>query len=213
MKNKKPSYKTLDELLVRMERLFLSVVIGLVLPIALGLAGWWGSIPFVPENLILYFALGGVLVGILLDLIFLRRWTSSALSVSMGWPVAVFLFYSVCVFGFFMGVPILNFALGAIWGYYIGMRLRAGKLGKPAIQERARKSGVFASIVMAVACAAAMTIAFLDPYLEANIQGMFNLAQPIGRPLILALSAFGGVILVVLEYVITRKVVKFASFV
>ena len=119
-KNNQSPQSTLDALLASIERLFLSVVIGLVAPLLLGLAGWWGSIPFVPEGQILYFALGGVLAGVMLDIIFLRRWTRSAMSASIIWPVAVFLFYAICVFGFFMAVPVFQFSARASLGILHG---------------------------------------------------------------------------------------------
>jgi hypothetical protein len=211
-KKYKSGYTTLNDLLARIERLFLSVIIGLILPVLLGLAGWWGSIPFVNEDRILFYAMGGFLAGVTLDLVFLSRWTRKAYNASILWPGAVYLFYSVGVFGFFMGVPVFNLLLGPIWGYYMGMRLRAANAEKPAVAKAAHRSALFTSGVFALACIAAFVIAFLDPSLVANIQGMFGLAEPLDRSLILSLSVVGGAVLVLVEYLLTRAAVKFASF-
>lgn len=214
MKNtkRKSGYTTLNDLLARIERLFLSVIIGFIFPILIGLIGWWGSIPFVSEDRILVYAMLGVLTGVLLDLLFLRRLTAKALTASILWPVAAYLFYSVVVFGFFMGVPVFNLLLGPVWGYFMGMRLRAERADKPAVAKAARQSAIFTSAVLAFAFLAALVIAYLDPSLEANIQGMFSLVEPIGKPTIFGLSAVGVLVLVLVEFLLTRAAVKFASF-
>jgi hypothetical protein len=208
--NKK--YSTLNSMLAGIERLFLSVIIGFIFPILLGLAGWWGSIPFVPEKSILYFALGGFLLGVLVDMVFLRRWTRNALRAPLLWPILVYLFYSAGMFGFFMGVPALNVVMGPLGGYYMGMHLRAKNAQKDDVERKAKQTSFFAALVLAVACAAALVIASLDPSLAANISGMFALTEPINKTTILTLSTAAGAGLVVLEYAITRASVKFARF-
>ena len=212
MPGKTKKYSTLNSMLAGMERLFLMIMIGLVFPILLGLAGWWGSLPFVPESSIIYFALGGFMLGVLVDMVFLRFWTRNALRLPLIWPMLVYLFYSVGMFGFFMGVPAFNVIMGPVGGYYMGMRLRAKNSDKDEVEKTARQTGLFAALILAVACAASLVIAWLDPSLEANISGMFALAQPISKATILALSGAAGVGLVVLEYAITRAAVKFARF-
>lgn len=212
MKSTKPGFSTLNDLLGRIERLFLSIIIGLLPSLALALAGWWISIPFVKEDQIVYYALGGLLAGVMVDLLFLRPWTRKALIASIIWPAAVYLLYSLGVFGFFMGVPAFNLLLGLVWGYYVGMRLRSRHAEKPEIERAARQSGLFTAAVLALACLAALLIAGLDPWLEANIQGMFGLAKPLGRSMILGLSAVAGLALVALEYLLTRVAVKFSAF-
>ncbi len=210
MSGKTKKYSTLNSMLAGIERLFLSVVIGFVFPILLGLAGWWGSIPFVPEKSILYFALGGFMLGVLVDMVFLRFWTRNALRLPLVWPALVYMFYSVGMLGFFMGVPVFNVIMGPVGGYYLGMRLRTNNAQKDEVERTAKQTGLFTAFMLAGACAAAMVIASLDSSLEANISGMFTLVKPISRSTILALSATVGIGMVVLEYVITRAAVKFA---
>ncbi len=203
-------YRTLGGMLAGAEALFLATVIGLVPPIVGLLAGWWGSLPFVHEASIKYFALGGLLLGLLVDLLVLRRWVRRALDCSPIWPALLYLFYSVGMFGFFMGVPAFNLLLGLPGGYYAGMRLRHHGAGRAAAQHGARLAGWAAAGVLAVACLASWLLAYLDASLAANIQGMFGLGTAISRESILAASALGGIALVVLEYLLTRAVALFA---
>jgi hypothetical protein len=212
MPGKTKKYSTLNSMLAGMERLFLMIMIGLVFPILLGLAGWWGSLPFAPENAIIYFALGGFMLGALVDMVYLRFWTRNALRMPLIWPMLIYLFYSVGMFGFFMGVPAFNVIMGPVGGYYMGMRLRAKNSAKAEVEKTASQSGLFAALVLAIACTAALVIAWLDPSLEANISGMFALAKPLSKATILVFSGAAGAGLVILEYAITRAAVKFARF-
>ncbi len=212
MPGKTRKYTTLNAMLAGMERLYLMIMVGLVFPILLGLAGWWGSLPFVPEDTIQYFALGGFMLGVLADILLLRSWVHNALRVPLIWPVLVYLFYSVGMFGFFMGVPAFNVIMGPLGGYYMGMRLRAKNSDQLEVEKTARQSGLFTALILAIACTASLVIAWQDPSLEANISGMFALAQPLSKTTILALSGAAGLGLVMLEYTITRAAVKFARF-
>jgi hypothetical protein len=102
--------------------------------------------------------------------------------------------------------------MGPVGGYYMGMRLRVNSAQKDVSERTAKRTGLFTAFVLAVACAAALVIASLDSSLEANISGMFALAKPISKTILLTLSAVAGIGLVVLEYAITRAAVKFARF-
>ena len=212
MPGKTKKYSTLNSMLAGMERLFLMIMIGLVFPILLGLVGWWGSLPFVSESAILYFAMGGFMLGALVDMVFLRFWTRNALHMPLIWPALIYLFYSVGMFGFFMGVPAFNVIMGPVGGYYMGMRMRAKNSAGDEVEKIASQTGLSAALILALACAAALVIAWLDPSLEANISGMFALNQPLSKTTILALSGAAGVGLIFLEYVITNAAVKFARF-
>jgi hypothetical protein len=212
MPKKSTQYATLNSMLAGIERMFLTIILAFVPPILLSLAGWWGSLPFVPEKSIMFFALGGLLLGIMVDLLFLRRWSRAVLSAPLFWPVLVFLFYSFGMFGFFMGVPVFNWLMGPLGGYYMGMRLRAAAAPREQVDKSATRTAIFVSGVFALACLASWLLAAFDPSLEANISGMFKLAAPLSRSMILALSAATGLVLIFLEYLISRAAVHFARF-
>ncbi len=212
MAKKKMEIRTVDKLLAGVERLFLQVVIGLVPPIFLLLAGWWGSLFFIPERSVKFFALGGLLLGLFLDILFMRRWLRKAYTLPVGWFVVIYLFYSAGLFGFFMGVPVFHVILGVVGGYYVGICLRFAQKDKAEVENAARRTAFFAAGVLAVVCIASWVIAYRDPSTAANINGMFHLSKAISRENILLFSAFAGAGLVVIEYFLTRATVKFARF-
>ena len=205
--------QTVANLLDGVERLFLNIIIGLVAPLFFMLLGWWGSIPFVNEESIKFFALGGLLLGILLDMLFLRRWVRKACSMPRLWFVLVYLFYSTSLFSFFMGVPVFNLVMGLVGGYYVGLCLRYTRKDKAEVENRANQTAVFAAIVLAVFCMASLILASLDHSLAANIQGLFGLSQEVSRETILTVSGIGGLVMIALEYFLTRAMVKFACFI
>ncbi len=212
MAKKNENIQSVDHLLAGVERLYLQVMIGLVPPVLFLLMGWWGSLPLVAEESIKYFALGGLLLGLLLDIVFMRRWIRKAYTLPVGWFVAFYIFYAVGMFGFFMGVPILHVLLGIMGGYYVGICLRHARKEKDEVERVARHTALFTAGVMALVCLASWVIAYRDPWTAANINGMLHLSKPLSFESIMLFSACAGVGLVALEYSITRATVRFASF-
>ena len=213
MPKKTQKKQTVASLLDGVERLFLNMIIGLIAPLFFLFLGWWGSIPFVNEGSIKFFALGGLLLGIMMDFLFLRRWVRKACSLPRLWFVLIYLFYSICLFGCFMGVPVFNIVMGLVGGYYVGLCLRYTGKNKAEVENGANQTAVFAAVILAVFCVSSLILASLDQSLAANIQGLFGLSQDVSREKILTVSAIGGLVMVALEYFLTRAMVKFASFI
>ena len=188
-------------------------MIGLLPVVVLFLLGWWGSLAITSEENVKFFAMGGLMLGILIDILFLRRWVRKAYSLPVGWFVVFYLFYSVCLFGFLMGMPLLHLFMGLIGGYYVGLCLRYANKEKAAVDEAAKRTALFAAGVMALVCLASWMVAYLEPTIAANVQGMLNMKHALSRERILIYSAFGGLGLVLIEYFITRWMVKFARFI
>jgi hypothetical protein len=212
MAKKKQNIKSISSILASVERLFLKVIIGLVPPTFLLLVGWWGSIPFVNEETVKYFALGGLVLGVMLDMLFLKHWVYKAYGLPVTWFVVFYLFYSVALLGFFMGIPVFNLVLGIIGGYYVGICLRYKDTTKEVVAQYAQRTAFFTTGVLFIVCAASWLMAYFDTFLVSNIQSMFNLNQAISRGNILTIAGLGGVVLVAAEYFLTRATVKFARF-
>ena len=192
------------------ESIFLLAVLGGVFPILCFLAGWWGSIAILPEESIKYAALGGLLAGILIDILLLKRWLVRAYHMNLTWLAVIYLFYSAGLYGFFMGVSVFNFLLGLFAGFYMGLRMLDNGKSKAEAEAAFHKTGIFASLVLAVACGLSMWLAASDSSTAANINGMLALRQPLSRQGILWMAGAGGAVLVVLEYFITRGMARWA---
>jgi hypothetical protein len=195
-----------------LEKILLSVVLGGVSPIGFLLFGWWGTYLLGPEDSIPFFAFFGLGLGLLVDLRFLRRWIESAYRFHPIVLVAIYLFYSVGMFGFFMGVPVFNTIWGPLAGFYTGRRvkLQYSNPGKTIIH----RVSLFTAFVLAVACLASLLLAASETTLAANINGMLvdmlGLKISFNNQTILLLSLIAGTVLVILEYYLTRAAARFA---
>ena len=194
----------------KVEILFLGATFGGIFPILCFLIGWWGSIFILPEASIRYATLAGLLVGIVIDILFLKKWILNAYRMDLKWLAVLYLFYSVGLFGFFMGVPVFNLLLGLFAGFYMGLRAADAGKSREEAEVNFNKTGFFTSFILAVACTAALWLASTDSSTAANINGMLALRQPLTKQGIMTVSVVGGVVMVVLEFFITRGVARWA---
>ena len=196
----------------KLEIVFLALVFGGLSPIFCFLAGWWGAYFFAPENQIPVFMLAGLELGIIIDLLFLGKWIRAAYRISPLILITIYLFYSVGIFGFFMGVPVFNIIMGPLAGFYIGRRLGIEKGSSEEKERIIHWAGLFTAFILAVACLAALVLAASESTLAANVNGMFHdmfgLNLSFDNQTLLILSSLAGVGMIVAEYYLTRAAAK-----
>jgi hypothetical protein len=199
-------------LINKLERIIFTLLLGAIPPISFFLAGWWGAYLLAPESQIPIFMLAGLGMGIVIDLLFLGKWVNAAYQTPPILLIAIYLFYSVGIFGFFMGVPVFNSVMGPVAGFYIGRRLKQEKADPKETNRMIYRTGLFASFVLAVACTASFILAASEITLAANINGMLHdmlgMNIALDNQTILLLSAFAGIGIVAAEYVLTQAAAK-----
>ena len=173
-------------------------------PIALLLAGWWGSVGVLGDSpAVALFAFSGLAVGIALDATVLRRSLDSLYTMSDRRLLLVGLFYSIGMYGFFMGFPVFNAIIGVVGGYVAARR--AAIMGWP--RERALRDGRRVAIamtwVLGALCVATAAMALNEATMGEQLRGMLGLSFVVTWPMIYAIIAVGGVGLLVLQYVAT----------
>ncbi len=193
-----------------MESLILGVFLGAIFPIMLFLAGWWGSIGFVAERDIFKFALLGLGLGILVDALFLKRWVAKAFQLNKVVLVSIYLFYSTCIYGFFMGFPVFNAAMGIVAGLYVGRRMCHQKANTEEFDRNVGITGILATIVMAIACLSSALLALGESSLPEQVEGMLRLDFEVTWPMINGLIIVGGAALVLSQYWLTKKAASLA---
>jgi len=193
------------------EKALIGIIFGGVTPICFFLCGWWGSYLLGPEKYIPIFAFVGLGLGLFMDVLFLRRWLHVVYYLHPIILIIIYLFYSIAIFGFFMGVPVFNTFLGPLAGFYTGRRIKA--TNSPNKKSIIRKVSSFTAFVLAVACLAALFLAANEQTLSSNINGMlaytFGWKVSFNNQTILLISILMGTAIVVLEYILTRKVASF----
>lgn len=194
-------------------KLFDSIIIGGILgfipPVLLFLLAWWLTFALLPSTPYLpAIALMGLGLGILIDLRYLRRWVNRAYSLDLKLWMAIYLFYSVGVFGFFMGVPVFNVGLALPAGYLMARKLFNEKMDDQKRSSLIRATCFFTTGVLALICLASALFALTDPYTEANLRGMLQLSFVVTRPMVVGLILGGGTALLASEWWLTAIVMK-----
>jgi hypothetical protein len=188
----------------------LGLILAPVIPLA-GLMGfWWTAIALLSETWIPFAASAGLLVGILVDIFMLKKLLDRRLSLWL-W-VAVFLFYSIGAFGFFMGVPVFNALLAIPAGFVIGSRLAAEKADRLMVRKAAQRTAWFTTGVLALICAASAIIALVSSSTASDLRGMLNPGFTVTQGLIVALILVGGMALLALGWGLSVASVRFTYF-
>ncbi|MEW6400458.1 MAG: hypothetical protein AB1649_01595 [Chloroflexota bacterium] len=192
------------------ERFILGLTLAPLAPLTSLLGGWWLSYALLPEDLIWIGALSGLLLGILADFLFLKKLLDRAHQLSILFWAAVFLFYSIGIFGFFMGVPVFNVGLAILAGIVYGARLAARRASLAQVLTMTRRTAGFTTAVLALICIASAIIASADPYTAANLEGMFNLSFTVTEAMVIGLIIVGGIGLLVMNWWLADTVTRFS---
>jgi len=182
----------------KLERFARGLILAPLAPLAGFLAFWWAAYALLSEPWIPFAAMGGLLAGILADIFLLKKLLERRLGLLL-W-VAVFLFYSIGIFGFFMGVPVFNVALAIPAGVVIGSRLAAENADRQHVHQAAQRTAWFTSGVLALICAASAFIALVSSSTASDLQGMLGLGFEVTQAMLVALILVGGITLLALDW-------------
>lgn len=182
-----------------------SLMFAAVLPITLFLAFWWGSVGHVASNNIFKLAFLGLILGLVLAKFAYKTIYESIYDYPISGLASVYVFYSICIFGFFMGVPIFNLLLGIPAGAYIAHRLKNKSADEKQMVKGIAKTARFTAYVMIFVCLSSAYFALTDKTTAANLEGMFSLGFHITQTMLWVGTVIGGLALVYLQYLITQK--------
>jgi hypothetical protein len=192
------------------EKMLIGIILGAIFPILGFLAVWWGTFAFLPDRLVFLIASIGLFIGILVDAVFLRRWVGSAYSINLKIWMAVYLFYSIGMFGFFMGVPVFNLILAVPAGLFIGSKLAHQTADQDEVRRMNRNTCIYTTSILAAVCVVSAVIALVDPYTGLGLQGMLGLQFEVTRWMLAGVIVIGGMALLLLQWGITGKVIDLA---
>jgi hypothetical protein len=122
--------------------------------------------------------------------------------------MTIYLFYSVGMFGFFMGVPVFNVALALPAGFVVGGWLAHGGADSTRVKVAARRSAVFTTSVLALVCVASASIALASPYTASDLHGMLGLPFRVKPAMIIGVILGGGICILALQWWLTRRCVE-----
>ena len=176
-------------------------VLGFIAPVVLLLAAWWGTLfAGASDPAIATMAFAGLIAGIALDATVLRRRLDSLFSMGDRALFAVAIFYSVGIYGFFMGFPVFNAAVGILGGYIAARRAAAMGWSRERAMRDARRFAVSTTLILAALCGATAYLALNEATLGSQLRGMFWLPLDVSRPMIYGIIGVGGAGLLAFQY-------------
>jgi len=173
-------------------------------PLSLFLIGWWSSISLKDNQEIFSIAFAGMGLGVLIDALFLKSKLKSLETLQTPILMGVYVFYSIMVLGFFMGVPVFNVLLGILAGRFMARVGLFHKLSGVKMNRLIHNTALFSALVMIGICVISGFIALKDPLDTAvNLQGMLGLNFEVTELMVYALVALGGLGLIITQYFLT----------
>ncbi|MBN2047456.1 MAG: hypothetical protein JW750_06425 [Anaerolineaceae bacterium] len=122
----------------------------------------------------------------------LRRKLMEWLLGSIVYQLTTDVLYMVGLFGMFMGVPVFNVLPGVLLAYIVGLNARESGMEEAPFEQRLKRVNRLTLGVLFFFLAASGTIALIDPYTGANLQGMLGLAREVTTLEIVAVILVGG---------------------
>jgi hypothetical protein len=188
-----------------------SVIIGIFfgfLPVLFCVAAaGFTNVVFLEEKGIGYWALGGLCVGLIIDVMFVKSWVNSAYQMNSKILAALYIFYSIGVLGFCMGIPILEFPLGMAAGFYIARKMHFIGADEQTCRQAFKRMARFCAGVMVMICCLIMLWAIAGQMIGYRVETplvSFTLTVPIFFAVVLT----GGAVLVLAQYWLTGTAAK-----
>jgi len=188
---------------------FISIMtLGLLAPVILTLLFWWGSIPFAMGNdqLIMRLAFTGLIAGIVLDFTLLRRFIGKLYELPLPALAAVEIFYSIMVYGFFMGFPVFNAIVGILGGYIVTRRGILRNASPAEVLKNTKYIIRLSTVILLFLCVCTAALALGESTICAEVKGMFKLPFDVNMKMIWAMILIGGISLLIFQYFLSKLV-------
>lgn len=194
----------------KVESFIVGVILGAVPVLLCFVSAWFTSAVLLDdERTVAVIALSGAAVGVVVDFLFLKRLVKRAYKISSRVLAAIYIFYSVGVFGFCMGIPILNFPVGMMAGIYTARKMYHIEAGREECNRKIKRTSVFTAVVMLLICCLLTLWAIAGQMIGYRLETpvlSFTFTVPIFFGVVFA----GGAGLVLFQYWLTNKTARLA---
>lgn len=190
----------------RFDKILLNLIYAPILPITLFLATWWISMNWIDDVRILLWALSGLVIGVLVDFRLYRCWLKVNYRRHPVFTSLIYLFYSICIFGVFMGMPIFNILLGVVTGSYAARKAIVLGYSQEATNRLIANIALTTTILLAVMFVCSAAIALHDPYTAANLRGMLGLPVNPSQKVIWLIIIVGGSLGLLIQYLLVCSI-------
>jgi hypothetical protein len=121
--------------------------------------------------------------------------------------MVIIVFYSVGLFGFFMGMPVFNALLAVPAGWVIGARLASENADRIRVRKMTWGATWFTTGILFLVCAASAFFALISPSTPNDLQGMFGLEFKVTQAMIVGLIVIGGFLLLAFNAALTAAAI------
>lgn len=194
----------------KIESFIIGCVLGTVPVMFCFVTAWFVSAVLLYEKVVPTVALSGLGVGTIIDIVFLKRWVKKAYQLNNKVLVTIYIFYSIGMLGFCMGVPILNFGVGILAGIYTARRAFNTNAEEQERNQNIRKTSLFSAVVIFVMCCITGAWALVGGMIGSNFENPI-LSFTFTVPILVTIVLTGGLILSLLQYCLTSMAAKITA--
>ncbi|MBN1996961.1 hypothetical protein JW935_05370 [candidate division KSB1 bacterium] len=120
--------------------------------------------------------------------------------------VFIYIFYNICIYGFFMGFPVFNMVTGIVAGCYCGKKVVYEKVEANQIMHIGKKISSFTAFIVLLFCILSGIIAIIDGSIGGELEHMLGLGFKVTEGMVLSLILIGGLALIICQYYLTKMV-------
>ncbi|MGB2809570.1 MAG: hypothetical protein WBC22_17640 [Sedimentisphaerales bacterium] len=151
--------------------------------------------------------LWSLLPGIVIDIIFLKKWVRNAYKINSKILAAIYIFYAVIAIGMCMGMPIFHFAMCIAAGIYIARKMHFTGTDEQTRNQAFKQMSVFCASVMVLICCLITLWAIAGQMIGYRVDTPL-LSFTFTVPVFFAVVLTGGAVLVLLQYWLTGTAAK-----
>jgi hypothetical protein len=197
--------------LSKLESLILGIFLGVVPLIFCFPATLVITSIFFDKEVVGPWVLWSLVPGVIIDIVFLKKWVRRAYKINNKALAVIYLFYSVVALGMGMGVPVFNFALGIAAGVYSARRMHFAGADEENRKTYFKKTAVFCAVIMALMCCLITLWAIAGQMIGYRFETPW-LSFTFTVPIFFAIVFTGGSALVLLKYWLVIAAARVTGF-
>jgi hypothetical protein len=200
--------------LKKFDKILFGLVIGFLFPVLIGMLSFiiWFYFDRQETHALIY-SLIGLLGGLLIDFIFLKRLVYKRYELPVWFVAGLYILYNIGVYGFFMGFPVFNALLGLFAGYYFGNRISFYKISSERQRKLINKVIVFTGLIMTFICISSGFLALVNNEASGMIKEVLGLSIEVTMSMVWGIVLIGGLTLILINMLLTRiimiKIIKY----
>ncbi len=151
--------------------------------------------------------LWSLLLGLAIDIVFLKKWVRNAYQINTKILAAIYIFYAVVAIGMSMGIPIPHFIMCVAAGIYIARKMLLTEADEQIRRRAFKRMARFCAAVMALICCLMTLWAIAGQMIGDEVETPL-LTFTFTVPIFFAVVFTGGAVLVLAQYWLTGTAAK-----